>query len=79
VVQNEQKNVFICNMDRFDMAQYVKDRATLKNALVANMLFWSHFNSFFLQTKHTSYWTVPFNFRTVSSASVRTSRNHSQI
>jgi len=30
VVQNEQTSVFICYMDIFDMAQYVKDRATLK-------------------------------------------------
>jgi len=30
VVRNEQKSVFICYMDRFDMAQYVKGRATLK-------------------------------------------------
>jgi len=50
VVRNDQKSVFICYMDRFDMIQYVKDRATLKNALIANMLFWSHF--IFLQTKN---------------------------
>jgi len=51
VVQNEQKSVFICFMDRFDTTQYVKDRATIKNALVANMLFWSHFNSLFCKQK----------------------------
>jgi hypothetical protein len=50
VAQNEQKSVFICYLDRFGIAQYVTDRATLKNDLVANMLFWSHF--IFLQTKN---------------------------
>ena len=33
VMQNEQNSVFICYMDRFDMAQHVKDRATLKTCL----------------------------------------------